>query len=172
MKNYFFFGSIALLCLAFYACQKSNDVSGSSSQLKIRMTDAPYNAQQVNVDLREVVIKYKKDSSWTTLTTNAGIYNLLQFQNGLDTLIASGGIPTNSIIKEVRLILGPNNSIMIDSVVYPLLIPSGSESGLKIKVDKKLNRSIEDILLDFDANLSIHQTGAGQYKLKPVIKLK
>lgn len=171
MKNHFFLAAIAFLSVSFYACQKSTDASGSS-QLKIRMTDAPFDAQQVNVDLREVRIVYHQDSSWTSLQTNAGVYNLLDFQNGLDTLIATGQVPAGSTVKEIRLILGSNNSIMIDSVVSPLTIPSGSETGLKIKLNKKLNRSVEDVLLDFDANLSIHRTGNGSYMLKPVIKLK
>ncbi len=170
MKNKLVLLLIATSVFGMYACQKSTETG--TSEVKIRMTDAPYNAQQVNVDLREVRIRYREDSTWTTLTTTPGIYNLLQYQNGLDTLIASGSIPTNSTIKEIRMILGTNNSIMIDSIISPLAIPSGAESGLKIKLSKKLNLSIEDILLDFDANLSIHQTGNGTYQLKPVLKLK
>jgi Domain of unknown function (DUF4382) len=57
-------------------------------------------------------------------------------------------------------------------VVYPLTIPSGSESGLKIKVNKKLSATLETIIIDFDAALSIFQTGAGVFKLKPVLKIK
>lgn len=157
--------------ISFFACNKSQDTPGSST-VQIRMTDAPFDAEEVNVDLREVRILYKGDNTWDTLQTNAGVYNLLQFQNGLDTLIATGPVPTNSTIKEMRFILGPNNSIKIDSIVYPLTIPSGSEHGLKIKLHKKTSRSIEDILVDFDANLSIHKTGNNQYVLKPVLKLK
>jgi len=166
--------AFALLIAAFIgviACQKTLDQQGNSN-VQIRMTDAPFNAQAVNVDLQEVRILYRDDSTWNTLQTRAGIYNLLQYQNGLDTLIASGSVPANSTIKELRLILGSNNTIMIDSTIYPLFIPSGSESGLKVKVNKKANVSMNDILLDFDAGLSIHQNGNGRYMLKPVVKLK
>ena len=161
-----------LLCLA-YACQKSADTSkGQFSQVQISMTDAPYDAQQVNIDLREVRLKYKDEDSWTSLQTHAGIYNLLDFQNGLDTLIATGIVPVNTNLQEMRLILGSDNSIMIDSMLYPLTIPSGSDSGLKVKLIKKISRSIEAILIDFDASLSVIKTGNGEFKLKPVIKLK
>jgi hypothetical protein len=68
--------------------------------------------------------------------------------------------------------LGNDNSIKIGTVVYPLTIPSGSESGLKIKVNKKLHASIDSLLIDFDAALSIMLTGNGEYKLKPVLKIK
>jgi hypothetical protein len=58
----------------------------------------------------------------------------------------------------------------VGSEVYPLVIPSGSESGLKIKMQKTLNGGIDYLTLDFDAALSVHQEASG-YKLRPVIKI-
>jgi hypothetical protein len=43
---------------------------------------------------------------------------------------------------------------------------------LKIKVNKRLNGSLDSLLIDFDAALSIHQTGVGTYQLKPVLKVQ
>ena len=153
------------------ACQK--DDNDSTTDLKIKLTDNPFNAQEVNVDIQQVRINLSDDSSggWINLDTRAGIYNLLDFQNGIDTLIAQATVPTGTV-KEVRFVLGSENSIMIDSVVYPLTIPSGSESGLKIKLNKQLNAHVDSLVVDFDAALSILQTGAGDYKLKPVLKIK
>ena len=54
---------------------------------------------------------------------------------------------------------------------YPLTIPSGASSGLKIKINKRLDASIENLLIDFDALLSVKEESDG-YKLRPVIKLK
>ena len=160
-----FFG--ATVCIVM-SCEKDS----GSTHLKVRMTDNPYNATEVNVDIREVRVNMRDDSAgWTSLSTNAGIYNLLDLQNGLDTLLAQGIVPTGTL-KEIRFVLGDDNSITIDSVNYPLTIPSGSESGLKIKLNKNLNASIDSVLIDFDAALSIHQTGTGEYKLKPVLKIK
>jgi hypothetical protein len=173
MKNMKFILTLAAIVVAgfFFACSKDNNSAGST-QLTIRMTDTPYNAQEVNVDLKEVRVNMADDSSgWRTLTTNAHVYNLLNFQNGVDTAIATGSVPTGNV-RELRLILGPNNSIKINNVTYPLTIPSGEESGLKIKVGKNLSKSADSLLIDFDANRSIYQTGTGEYKLKPVIKLK
>jgi hypothetical protein len=160
----------ALSLVLFNACQKEN--SSGTTNLKIRLTDNPFNASEVNVDIREVRVNLRDDSTgWVSLTTNAGIYNLLNLQNGIDTVLASGIIPTGSL-KEVRFVLGDDNSIVIDSTVYPLTIPSGSESGLKIKLNKQLNAVLDSLVIDFDAALSIHQTGTGEYKLSPVLKIK
>lgn len=159
----------------FIACQKENsDQAGANNttELRINLTDNPFNASEVNVDIREVRVNFSNDSSgWISLNTQAGVYNLLGLQNGIDTLLASGPVPQD-VLKEIRFVLGSNNSIKIDSTVYPLTIPSGSESGLKIKVSKMLNAGIDSLLIDFDAALSVIQTGNGDYKLKPVLKIK
>lgn len=157
--------------IVLIACSKDDNTENTT--LKIRLTDNPLNAEEVNVDIQQVRVKFSEDSiqGWTNLTTNAGIYNLLGLQNGVDTLLAVGTIPTNTV-KEIRLVLGNNNSIKITGTVYPLTIPSGAESGLKIKVNKTLQTSLDSLLIDFDAALSIHQTGNNTYMLKPVLKIK
>ena len=160
---------ISLLALIFYACQKEQ--SGGKTHLKIHLTDNPYNATEVNVDIRQVRVNIQDDSTgWINLNTNAGIYNLLELQNGIDTVLAQGTIPTGTL-KEVRFVLGQHNSIVIDSTSYPLTIPSGSESGLKIKLNRQLNATLDSLVIDFDAALSIIQTGTGEYKLRPVLKI-
>ncbi len=171
MKNTILFFALALTTGVFYACQKSAE--GTTPTLKVNLTDNPFNAQQVNIDLKEVRVNYSGDSTsgWTTLNTTAGVYNLLALQNGVDTTIATGGVPGGQV-KEIRFVLGNNNSIMIDSVVHPLTIPSGAESGLKLKINKQISGSLDSLLIDFDAALSVHQTGNGKYMLKPVLKLK
>jgi len=164
----FFLFLVAVVSLLIYACQKEDT---GNSTLRIRMTDAPTALEEVNIDLREVNVKFAKDSGgWVSMQTNAGIYNLLDFQNGVDTLIAQGTYPEGDV-KEIRLVLGNNNSVKESGQVYPLVIPSGGESGLKIKINKKLRTGLDSLLIDFDALLSIKKE-RDQYKLRPVIKLK
>lgn len=162
-------GFTAVLTLS--SCSKDNK-ENRNSNLNIRLTDSPFDAQEINVDIREVRVNFNDDSTgWRTLTSYAGVYNLLAYQNGRDTLIATGNVPYG-MVKELRYILGNNNNIKINNVYYALTIPSGSESGLKIKVNKGLQRPDEVMIIDFDAALSVIQTDNGEYKLKPVIKLK
>jgi Domain of unknown function (DUF4382) len=170
MKKTNLFAGILLLafCISIVSCKKDS----STSQLNVRMTDAPAVYDEVNVDVREVKVNMRDDSTgWVSLPTNARIYNLLSLQNGIDTLVASGTLPTGSV-KEIRFILGSENSIVVADTTYPLTIPSGEESGLKIKVDKKIDASVETLLIDFDAALSVSLESSGEYKLKPVLRVK
>jgi hypothetical protein len=104
------------------------------------------------------------------LSTKTGVYNLLNFSNGLSTLLATGDVKAGTI-SQIRLILGTNNSVMVDSVVYPLSTPSSMQSGLKLQIHQTFEAGVTySILLDFDANQSIVLQGNSTYQLKPVIR--
>jgi hypothetical protein len=164
---------IGFSAILFVACSKDND--DKPTTVKIRMTDNPIAAEEVNVDIEQIRVKYRDGgdslANWADLNTVAGIYDLLGLQNGVDTLLAVGTIPTNTV-KEIRFVLGTDNTIKVAGVTYPLTIPSGAESGLKLKINKSLNAPLDSLLIDFDAALSIHQDGSGNYLLKPVLKIK
>ena len=164
---------VILLASAFFLACNKDDNNGNGSRVEIRMTDNPVLADEVNIDLQRVSVQFSDDSvnDWIDLDTHAGVYNLLGLQNGVDTLIAAGVIPTRTL-REIRLVLGSNNTIKVNGVVYELQTPSAEQSGLKIKVNKNLNGTLDSLLIDFDAALSIHQTGNGTYILQPVLKIK
>jgi len=168
MKIFKFVLALALVSsVVFIACKKD----AGTSTLHIKLTDAPAAWDEVNIDLKAVNVNFGDDSTgWVSLPTKDTIYNLLGLQNGLDTLIAQGTVPVKTV-KEIRLVLGDNNTIKTNGQVYPLTIPSGSTSGLKIKVDKKLNATLETVVLDFDAGASVTEEPDG-YKLRPVIRVK
>jgi hypothetical protein len=165
------YGSLFLLIFAG-SCTKEPKYTPSPapSPYYIRMTDAPAAYNAVNIDLQAVEIKGNNGSS-VMLNVNPGIYNLLDFSNGLDTLIASGSLQM-SRVEQIRLILGSNNTIVLtDGSVHPLSTPSAQQSGLKLQVHQDLQPGIAYyVLLDFDAAQSIVVEGNGTYSLKPVIR--
>lgn len=159
---------LALTVSMLWASCKKDDTK-STTPVKVRMTDAPASFQQVNVDIIGVEFNMN-NGTMVDLNVNEGIYNLLDFANGLDTLIASADVPSGSL-SQVRLILGTNNSVMVGDIIYPLSTPSAMQSGLKLNVHSTLVPDVEYILiLDFDANQSIVIKGNGEYQLKPVIR--
>lgn len=164
----------AFLCLfGLFSCAEDAEVlpGYDYTQLTISLTDAPTAIEEVNIDLVKVVIKGDGQTEEVDLNTNAGIYNLLDYQNGLDTVIA--GIFTNiQFINQIRLVLGEDNTVKVNGEIHDLKVPSGSSSGLKIKVCLDLATvTIIDLLLDFDAEQSVKRLGNGKYMLKPVIRV-
>ena len=165
---------LAASVVGFESCKKDN--TDESARVQIRLTDAPTALQEVNVDIQSVRVKFRDDANdstknWVDFATVPGVYNLLALQNGVDTLLANGTLPERQV-KEIRLILGTNNTVKENGVVYPLTIPSGAESGLKIKFNKNLNADLNTIVVDFDAALSVRQTSTGEYRLHPVLRIK
>ena len=105
-----------------------------------------------------------------SLYTNAGIYNLLDYTEMKDTILASKSV-TIGYLSQIRLVLGKNNSIKIDGKYVDLKAPSASESGLKLNVQQEIMYGvIYTYLLDFDVKKSIVQND-NKFLLKPVIKV-
>jgi hypothetical protein len=164
---------LLLPVLFWTSCRKDNG-GMNTGQMNVRMMDAPspYNFDRVNIDIRFVemnVANANGQSQWITLQTNAGVYNLLGLVNGIDTLIASGQV-AGGHVEQIRFVLGENNSIVVSGVTYPMDVPSGSTSGLKLDINQNINPARPlNIFIDFDAAQSIVVHGNGSYSLKPVL---
>jgi Domain of unknown function (DUF4382) len=158
-----------LLSVIWLACSEDNQ----PATLQVRLTDAPGDYQEVNIDIQEVQIhanEGQQTNGWQTIEIEKGVYNLLDFTNGLDTLLGSAELPAGRV-SQIRLILGSDNTLKENDQIYDLSTPSAQQSGLKLNVQTTLTEGITyTVLLDFDVARSILKTGNGKYKLKPVIR--
>jgi hypothetical protein len=157
----------------FLSCKKSN--SSGSGHLQVMLTDGPAGYDAVYIDVEKVEVNVSSDSGtttgWQTLNLlRPGVYNLLKFSNGIDTVLASADLPAGTL-SQLRLVLGNNNSVVTRGQSFPLKTPSAQQSGLKFNIHSMLTSGIEYRLwIDFDANRSIVSTGSGAYILHPVIR--
>ncbi len=161
---------------SFVACNKndSSTATGNTS-INIHLVDGPAAYDKVYIDIQDVQVKAGTDSSesgWQSLNiTRKGVYNLLNFKNGLDTLLGKLSLPAGTI-SQLRLVLGTDNSVVLNGVSYPLKTPSAQQSGLKLAINANLMAGVDyHFWIDFDAARSIVQTGNGNYILKPVVKV-
>lgn len=156
------------------SCNKSSS-NGGTGHLQVMLTDDPATYDAVYIDVQKVEVHVSSDtnsnSGWQTVNVlRPGVYNLLKFRNGIDTLLASADLPAGTL-SQMRLVLGSNNSVVIDGQSYPLKTPSAQQSGLKFNIHSTLTADIVYRLwIDFDASRSIVTTGNGGYILKPVIR--
>lgn len=160
--------SLGLFMLLLSGC-KNKDNDSDQAHVRISMTDAPGAYDAVYVDVQSVEVTGPGGGA-VMLNTHAGIYNLLDLSNGVDTLIAEGDLDAGTV-SQIRLILGPNNTVVKDGTTYPLSTPSAQQSGLKLQVHQTFEPGVQyAIKLDFDAHKSIVEQGNGGYSLKPVIR--
>jgi len=171
----FFLASLTAGIFLFISCNKNNNSSGGTGHLEVRLTDDPSPYDAVYIDVQKVEVNVSSDtgtsSGWQTLPLlRPGVYNLLNFRNGIDTVLASTDLPAGKL-SQMRLILGSNNSVVINGQSYAMKTPSAQQSGLKFNIHASLTSGIVYRLwIDFDANRSIVTTGSGNYILKPVIR--
>ena len=149
----------------------------ATSRLTVYLTDAPAEYDAVNIEVVGIQVKASSDpgeGGWTTMpmAVSPVVYDLLEFTNGMETLLSTFELPAGKV-SQLRLILGDNNSIVVNGIssVLPMEVPSGSESGLKFNIHADLIAGVEyKLWIDFDVLRSIVVNGAGDHILKPVIR--
>lgn len=175
MKTKLFSVVVAVLIGLAATTTSCNRSEAGTGRLHVKMMDAPspFDYDAIYLDVIGVEVKVTPDGGdekWISLSTGAGVYNMLTLVNGTDILLANEEIPSGRI-QEIRLILGDGNTIVVQGVSHELVVPSSATSGLKIKVDEVIgNGSDLTLMLDFDAAHSINEQGNGGYHLKPVIR--
>jgi hypothetical protein len=169
-------GVAALMtALAFGGCTKNDDGNGNippqgNATVTMRLTDGPADYDAVWLDIRQVEVITDADARIVLTPARPGLYDILRLRNGIDTLLLTAPMPAGTI-SQIRLILGDNNSVVVNGQPYALTTPSAQQSGLKLNIHETLlPGQAYTIWLDFDAGKSIHQTGSGKYMLKPVIR--
>jgi hypothetical protein len=188
MKSKFLITAFALLSasLVFYSCQK--EVSGSATDtskphaVKIFLTDHQTPVfDSVFVDIQGLQVKLEDDSlsngGWVSLAIRPGVYNILRFRNGLDTLFGNGTLP-NARVQKVKLVLGTQNSVMKDGQSTPLRIKDEDREVIANLDASNFEISNGQVLfwIDFDAGNSIQVDNSGSgnnngYRLKSHIKI-
>lgn len=183
-------GLVGLASVAGCGSDSGSPTTAQPGAMSVSLTDAPAcGFDEVNVTVSKVRVHQSAtasdtDAGWSEVTLNpARKINLLNLNDptqpnfALETLgqtpLAAGHY------TQLRLVLVPNSGgpPFANSVVpsggseTALDTPSGIQSGIKLIHQFTVNSGQRvDLLLDFDACKSVHQTGNGKYKLQPVIK--
>ena len=168
------FSLFAIAAVLIFSCQKNNN-SSDQATLQLRLTDnPPPDVKEVWVDIQQVEIIGGEGNSPVILEgVHAGLYNLLEFTGGKDTLLADALIPAGTI-SQIRLILGENNFLITSSgEKISLKTPSAQQSGLKVQLHQEVTGGmLYRLTLDFDVARSIVFAGnSDNVILKPVLRV-
>ncbi len=157
---------IGALIITFVSCKK--DLSSSSTpippgkaELKVMMTDDPsviFDSIFINIQQLEVLVKDSTGAEkWDTLKIRAGVYNILNFRNGLDTLLGTGIVPNGSVEK-IRVTLGATgNAVVLKGITIPITL-ANNNTQIVLNVDDDVDRLDHNhfrLFIDFDGIGSI-----------------
>ncbi|OBX24317.1 MULTISPECIES: DUF4382 domain-containing protein [Bizionia] len=171
---------LSILAITLFNCSDNDDTTAlteGKSQISVKLMDNPGDYDHVFVEVIDVKVKVNDasegENGWISLSAiNTGVYDLLELTGGINVLLVDDFEIPSGTLNQIRLILGDNNSVVIDGETFPLNTPSAQQSGLKIKVNEALTPNIHyTFLLDFDVSQSIVVAGnSGNINLKPVIR--
>jgi hypothetical protein len=169
---------LAIIFLLQSGCKKEeNNSQSGTAEFNVSLKSSTLSRsdyEAVKIDIQKISIHTStnadESSGWFDLETNTGVYDLLDYAAGNDTIIALDPLLEVQTVSQIRLILGNNNTVVESGVTYDLDTPSAQTSGIKIQVHAQLQPNLKyKIVLNFDPDKSIVKTGNDKYKLTPVI---
>lgn len=171
--------------IVLYSCQKEQSNNGQLNQphaVKIYLTDHQTPIfDSVFIDIQRLDVKLEDDTlpndGWVNLVIRPGVYNILRFRNGLDTLFGTGNLPS-ARIKKLRLTLGTRNSAMLNGQSFPLRVKD-DDREVEVNIEPEhfdISNGQVQLWIDFDAGNSIQVDNSGSgngngYRLRSHIRL-
>jgi len=156
-----------IVILLILSCKKKEI---KTSPVEFYLMDSPANFDSVNIHIKKIEAKLVCDSViWLPIHTKDTTVDLLNFQDSTTLMMAEDIVPLG-MLKQIRFILGADNSVVVKGVSYPLTFEGLDQPELMIDINRKLNEAFNGFILDFDASQSILED-SGTYKLQPVIRL-
>jgi len=159
---------VFVMALFLVGCTSSD----GTGNFKLYLTDKPIDdAQEIWVTISEINVQ-KSDEGFFTVSSDPKDYDLLKLRSKeeeiVDVTIDEG------TYTQIRLVVTAGRILIAgESEPYIMTVPS---SEVKIPyVFNVMEGGATKIVLDFEADHSIHVVGAGQseqYILRPVIKVK
>ncbi len=153
---------------------------GERGSMELRLVDAPSDdVTQIVVTITRVTA-HAAGGGWMTLAEKTATIDLLALQGGSFAQLGVVKMPAGRL-TQLRLYVkedGPNYVTTPDGVHHPLTVPSGPQSGIKIKAGFEWpDCAAGQVTVDFDGKKSIfvHPKGAGagdEWLLRPVVRLK
>ena len=174
MKKLIYIIPVILLFL-YTGCTEDNSTNPANGkgQLKITMVDSPAQYDQVNIEVTRVEVHMADSSegSWMVINPVPHTYDLLQLTNGASVVLGDTFL-TAGHYTQIRLVLGEGSNVVINGDTIPLIIPSGMQTGIKLNHAFDIEPgNLYELMLDFNAERSIHVTGNGEYMMDPVIRV-
>jgi hypothetical protein len=157
--------------LLLISCEESINDSNGNGRIRMYMVDSPAGLDSVILNVIRVEVHSTEDG-WLVINDTVRYFDLLQLTNGANVVLGDEFLPAGDY-TQIRLILGDDNYLYNNGVKFPLEVPSGEQTGLKLIHPFSIQPDLlYELYLDFNVDKSIHLTGSGKYMLKPTIRVQ
>ena len=168
-------GIIALLALAAWAMAGcGGGSSDGTGRIQISLVDAPFGADEINVEIASVQV-HKAGGSWMTVKTYDPPLpvNLLDYSTGGSSLMLADAPLDAGHYTMVRLML-TSAEIVIGGVPHPVDLQNVEQTGVKCNGEFTVESGeLMALILDFNAGRSFvnNPPGSDNYMLHPVMTM-
>jgi len=176
------FSILFVLLIALWQCSENNiaeppsggDVTSKGS-IRVILIDSPSTLDSVVICVSRVEVHKSgsdtTEGSWSVINDSLRYFDILLLQNGASAVLGDTSLSAGKY-TQIRLIVEDNNYVVDNGIKYPLTIPSGTQTGIKLNHSFEIESGkLYELYLDFNVDKSIIITGNGQYKLKPTIRV-
>ena len=167
---------LTLLCMwGFLGCEDSkNPAQSGLGEIRMVLVDGPTTGvDAVNLVVKEVSVHQTGAdtlSGWTVIDNTSRTFDLLTLTNGSSAILGEKQLSPGHY-TQIRLKLGAGSTVIVEGQSYPLDIPSGAQTGLKLNHEFDIAaNTLYELMVDFDAARSVRATGK-TYKMAPVIRV-
>ncbi|MDR2964421.1 MAG: DUF4382 domain-containing protein [Treponema sp.] len=128
------------------------------------------NIQTLNLTVRQMVI-IDMDGKHTVILDEDRNFDILGVSRSDPVILSSVSIEPG-IYHELRLVLHDENTITVNGEMHPIKIPSGEQSGLKLKGPFIIpNGKLFSLMIGLDTSKSISWNQGQGYRLQPVLEI-
>jgi len=159
VKSFFF---IIIILVCSISCTKESMRSGEQlASVTVKLKSTTGNYSNVFIDIKDVQLKVNEDEAgenvWLSLNTiNTGTYNLFDLSGDSGLLLVNNFELKPTYIYEIRLVLGENNFIDINNVLYHFDVTDLGHLKPSNLVELKLTSNyIYDFEIDIDIDESV-----------------
>jgi hypothetical protein len=172
------------LCIAsLYACSSNPaDDGGGFGTVRIETFDntlapdapgkqngIPTGVEHVNLTVKSVSVHNSESGAWDTLAQPNMTLDFLDLVNGVTAVLTESPLEVGTY-SQLRMVLSDSNEVVIDGQAYPLVVPSGEQSGVKVNLNFAIEADeIVEIYIDFDVPRSV-KWSPNRYSLRPTFK--
>ena len=164
---------LTLMLSAFIGCgNHDSDNKITTGTVQLEVTDAPFPFEaisQANIVVSEIAVIGSGDAI-SVVDSQTRIYDLVQLQHGQTAIMTSVALQPGDY-QEFRIKIDEATVTLTDGRSFPLKVPSGSSSGLKVKLAEPLTIIAglsERLVFDFDLSQSFKPIPASAKKAEDI----
>jgi Domain of unknown function (DUF4382) len=181
--------TLVTLALVSFGCGGSSpsSPSGTSGTLSLQITDSPFTDSKAVLVTFSEVTAHRSEAEWSKVpfadaAATSRTCDLKRLERSAQDLLGSGPLTAGQytmvrLVVQSATIYLDNPSTSATPCATTIAPPEGRSASVTIPSGEvKLNRGFSlaadgttTILLDFDGDRSIHETGNGRFMMSPVI---